>query len=58
MRFIITNNLPIRLDKKTTLKEKLDDVLNSIEVLGVLLTNEIEKEKLREIYKKVKSIKK
>ena len=58
MRFIITNNLPIRLDKKTTLKEKLDDVLNSIEVLGVLLTNEIEKEKLREIYKKIKSIKK
>lgn len=56
--FVTTNNLPEKLDKKQTLNQKLDKILEEIKLLGISLPDEEAKEQLRSIYKKVYNLKK
>lgn len=56
--FVTTNNLPEKLDKKETLNQKLDKILEEIKLLGISLPDEEAKEQLRSIYKKVYNLKK
>jgi Fe2+ or Zn2+ uptake regulation protein len=56
--FITTNNLPEKLEKKETLNQKLDKILEEIKLLGISLSDEEAKEQLRSIYKKVYNLKK
>ena len=56
--FITTNNLPEKLEKKETLNQKLDKILEEIKLLGIYLSDEEAKEQLRSIYKKVYNLKK
>ena len=56
--FVTTNNLPEKLEKKETLNQKLDKILDEIKLLGISLSNEEAKEQLRSIYKKVYNLKK
>jgi len=58
MSFMTTNNLPEKLEKKETLNEKLDKILEEIKLLGISLSDEEAKEQLRSIYKKVYNLKK
>jgi len=56
--FITTNNLPDKLQKKETLNQKLDKILSQIKTMGLSLTDEESKQKLRTIYKQVYNLKK
>jgi Fe2+ or Zn2+ uptake regulation protein len=56
--FITTNNLPEKLEKKETMNQKLDKILSEIKTMGLSLTDEESKEKLRTIYKQVYNLKK
>lgn len=56
--FITTNNLPDKLEKKETLNQKLDKILSQIKTMGLSLTDEESKQKLRTIYKQVYNLKK
>jgi DNA-binding transcriptional regulator YhcF (GntR family) len=56
--FVTTNNLPEKLEKKETLNQKLDKILEEIKLLGISLSDEEAKEQLRSIYKKVYNLKK
>jgi len=58
MSFMTTNNLPEKLEKKETLNQKLDKILEEIKLLGISLPDEEAKEQLRSIYKKVYNLKK
>jgi CRISPR/Cas system CSM-associated protein Csm2 small subunit len=57
MKFAISNRLPVPLEKKLTLNERVDSVLESIALLGKTL-NEVDKIQLRKIYKEVENLKK
>jgi hypothetical protein len=50
--------LPEKLEKKETLNQKLDKILEEIKLLGISLSDEEAKEQLRSIYKKVYNLKK
>ena len=56
--FVTTNNLPEKLEKKETLNQKLEKILDEIKLLGISLSDEEAKEQLRSIYKKVYNLKK
>ena len=47
-----------KLEKKETLNQKLDKILEEIKLLGISLPDEEAKEQLRSIYKKVYNLKK
>ena len=57
MKFAISNRLPVPLEKKLTLNERIDSVLESIALFGKTL-NEVDKIQLRKIYKEVEHLKK
>jgi hypothetical protein len=57
MKFAISNRLPVPLEKKLTLNERVDSVLESIAMFGKTL-NEVDKIQLRKIYKEVENLKK
>lgn len=57
MRFTTTDNLPKSLEKKLTLQEKTISILKDLAEIGLLINDDSLKNKLREVYKKVKTIK-
>lgn len=55
-----SNNLPIKLEKKLTLKEKVDEILEQVKLFGVGVRGtlpETETEKLRNIYYQIENLK-
>lgn len=57
LKFVLTDQLPNKLEKKHTRKEQVDEVLEYITMIGKA-TQDIEmKESLRQIYFKVKKLK-
>jgi len=57
MKFALTDVLPIKLEKKKTHSEKIQDLLMYIEVQGKSQTDEGFKEILRKVYFGVKNLK-
>jgi hypothetical protein len=57
MRFTTTDNLPKSLEKKLTLQEKITSILKDLIEIGSSISDDSLKNKLREVYKKVKTIK-
>lgn len=57
MKFALNNSMPIPLPKKQTLKQRVDEVLETITIFSNVLTEE-QKIHLRKIYKQVESLKK
>lgn len=57
MKFTTTNNLPKSLEKKLTLQEKITSILNDLTEIGLSINDDSLKNKLREVYKKIKLIK-
>jgi hypothetical protein len=61
LQFCTSDNLPSKLGKKLTLKEKVDEILEQVKFFGVgvkTILPEIEKEKLRNIYYQIENLKK
>ncbi len=57
MKFALTNNMPVPLQKKQTLNEKIDSILESVIIFGKTL-NEVDKVQLRKIYTQIDNLKK
>jgi hypothetical protein len=57
MKFTTTDNLPKSLEKKLTLQEKITSILKDLTEIGSSISDYSLKNKLREVYKKVKTIK-
>lgn len=61
IKWCTSDNLPFKLGKKLTLKEKVDEILENIKLFGISsksILPEVEKEKLRSIYYQIENLKK
>jgi len=58
IKFVLNDNMPKVLEAKPTLNQSLNSILEKIEKLGTQITDETQKESLREIYRGVNKLKK